>query len=73
MTKRLCIYSVLLLSFIAGNYNGNLAIWREGAVHPIAVFPYSIKLFPTADQALLKDGFKISSDEFAGFAEDYLS
>lgn len=73
MTKRLLIYSVLFLSFIAGNYNGNLAIWREGTARPIAVFPYSIKLFPTADQELLKDGFKISSDNLAGFTEDYLS
>ena len=67
-------YLALIFAFLLGNYNGYIALWKEGSQKPLQVYPYSIRALPPADQARLETGIPVTSQEqLQMLLEDYLS
>lgn len=67
-------YLALIFTFLLGNYNGYIALWKEGDSIPLRVFPYSVQSLPPADQKLIANGIPIASQEqLQMLLEDYLS
>lgn len=68
------IYCFIMLGYILGVHNGQLALWREPEPEPIHVFPRSAASLPEADQKLLKQGIPLQNlSELTKRLEDYLS
>lgn len=68
------IYCVLLLGFLLGVHNGNIAIWKDDDPTPLRVFPYRAELLPKEDYNALIKGIHINSmDELGRLLEDFLS
>ena len=68
------LYLTLLLAFLIGNYEGFIALWRDGAADPAIVFPYSVSSLPLPDQQLVSNGIYLDSEaELNRLLEDYLS
>ena len=66
--------AALILSFVLGSYNGQIALWREGQAQPLRVFPYQVAALPEKDQAALEKGIPLGSEEeLIRLIEDYLS
>jgi hypothetical protein len=72
--RRVCVYLTLFSAFLLGSHRGFLALWINGDVEPVQVFPYSVASLPPADQQSLEKGIRIDSrEELAAILEDYLS
>ena len=66
--------AALALTFLLGIQDGYIALWKDGAVEPVEVFPFKAEMLPHADQQALKKGIRIeSSSQLAQLMEDYLS
>lgn len=67
-------YSLVLLGFLLGIHEGQVALWRDNDPEPVKVFPYPAELLPEADQNALKEGIKVESlRKLYSMLEDYLS
>ena len=56
------------------DWNGRVAILREGEDTPEMIFDISTKTLPQYDQEQLRDGLYVQSyEELAGLIEDYIS
>ena len=74
MKKRWLVTQILLLGFILGIHEGNVALWRDNGTKPIKVFPYQASLLPEADQKLLEKGVHVDSiSQLRKLIEDYFS
>ena len=74
MYRRMYGYLALFFAFLLGNYNGYIALWKDGESKPLRVYPYSVVSLPSADQKLLQTGIPIRSQEqLQMLLEDYLS
>ena len=64
----------LVLGFLLGIQNGNVALWEDGKEDPIRVFPYSASNLPAADRQALENGIHLDSKlQLIRLIEDYLS
>ena len=64
----------LLLIFILGLKEGNIALWKAGNDQPVRIFPYRCETLPPSVQQSLTDGIAFeSADEAREAAENYLS
>lgn len=74
MRKLIILYCVTIIGFLLGIHNGRVAVWQDGVKDPIKVFPYSAKLLPKQDRALLEKGMHFETkEELIRRIEDYLS
>lgn len=74
MKKLAILYCVTVIGFLLGIHNGRVAVWQDGKKYPIKVFPYSAKLLPEKDRALLEKGMHFDTkEEMIRRIEDYLS
>ncbi|MBO5953953.1 MAG: hypothetical protein J6Q53_07540 [Oscillospiraceae bacterium] len=74
MKKYRNIYCMLLLGFLLGIHNGNVALWKTDDPKPLRVFPYAASSLPEADRKLLEKGIPIDSlGELTRLIEDYFS
>ena len=74
MKKFRNLYCILLLGYLLGIHNGNVALWKDGDPKPLRVFPYSAASLPEADQRLLEKGIPIDSlGDLTRYIEDYFS
>ncbi len=74
MKKKICINLIALAICFLGAYEGNLALWLDGASKPSKVFPYSVKIFPWFDQSKLEKGIRIlNHEELTRLLEDFTS
>ena len=70
--KNLCW--ILLLGFLIGIHQGQIALWEGEDPEPKLVLPYSVSNLPPADQAALRKGIRIHSlEDVIRFMEDYCS
>ena len=68
------LYLALILSFILGVRDGNIALWKKGAADPVRIFPYRADTLPLEAQQALQHGIPIHSiDQLEALAENYLS
>lgn len=68
------LYLALVLSFILGVQDGNIALWKKGSPEPITVFPYRADSLPEADRKALEQGIELESrQDLLELMEDYLS
>ena len=68
------LYLALTAAFLLGNHNGFVALWKDSAPEPLAVFPYRIESLPPYDQQRLNRGIRIGSEEeLHALLEDFLS
>lgn len=68
------LYLALMLTFILGVRDGNIALWREGTAEPLRVFPYRVSTLPPEARAALEKGISIESrEQLEALAENYLS
>lgn len=68
------LYLALVLSFILGVQDGNIALWKKGSPEPIRVFPYRADSLPEADRNALEQGIELESrQDLLKLMEDYLS
>ena len=68
------LYLALILTFILGIREGNVALWKKGDPEPLRVFPYRVETLPPQAQAALERGISFDSlDELEALAENYLS
>lgn len=66
--------AILVLSLILGCHDGYAALFQSGQARPMKVFPYPIAALPAKDQALLKQGIPIETEEeLRRLLQDYLS
>ena len=74
MKKHRHIYLALVLSFILGIRDGNIALWKEGSAEPVRVFPCRAETLPPQARSALEQGIPIDSiDQLEALAENYLS
>ena len=74
MKKFRHVYLALILSFILGIHEGNIALWKEGAAAPVRVFPYQVRTLPAEARSALEKGIPIDSiEQLEALAENYLS
>ena len=74
MRQLYTLYCITLLGFLLGIYEGKIALWSGDDPLPCKVFPYSAELLPPADQARLREGVRIDTqEELISRMEDYLS
>ena len=74
MKKRNILYSIILLGFLIGIHNGQVALWRDNDPAPVKVFPYRAEILPEADQFALRKGIRINSmADLQRLLQDYLS
>jgi len=67
------LLAFLIMGFMLGSYNGNLALWAGEDPEPIHTFQCRIDSLPPADQILLHRGILISNRmELIKILEDYL-
>lgn len=65
---------ILLLGFLLGIHNGNVALWKDNDPKPLRVFSYPASSLPEADRRLLEKGIHIDSlGELTRLIEDYFS
>lgn len=70
--RNLCY--ILVLSYLAGIYQGRIALWRGEDPEPETVLPYYANLLPEADRAALEKGIRIrTGEELVRFMEDFCS
>lgn len=68
------IYLALILSFILGIHEGNIALWKKGSDDPVRVFPYRAGMLPPEARSALEKGIPIESiEQLEALAENYLS
>ena len=66
--------AILVLSLILGCHDGYAALFQSEQARPMKVFPYPIAALPAKDQALLKQGIPIETEEdLQRLLQDYLS
>jgi len=66
------LYCVILLGYILGIHNGQIALIKDGTV--VQTYPCAVSTLPPADQQLLEQGLPIGSRrELTMRLEDYLS
>lgn len=71
LSHRVC---VLLLGFLLGIHNGNIALWREDDPEPVQVFPYRASNLPPQARKLLEQGIEAEDTaELAKLLESFLS
>lgn len=74
MKKYTPLCCIILLGFLLGVHNGNIALWKDEDPEPIKVFPYRASMLPKADQQALYEGIRAGSiEELYRLIEDYLS
>ena len=74
MKRTIILYSIILLGFILGIKDGRIALWQDGKQDPIQIFPYSAKLLPPDDRAMLEKGMHFDTkQQLIERIEDYLS
>lgn len=72
--KRIQLYSILLLAFLLGNYNGYIALWTKSTTIPARIFPYPVSSLPLSDQEAVEKGIYLRTEgELRQILEDYLS
>ena len=74
MRKLHILYYIAALSFTLGIYRGQLALWKNGQVTPLQIYPVRADSLPEADWKLLENGI-VANDisELTARLEDYLS
>ena len=66
------LYCVILLGYILGVHNGQIALIKDDDV--VEVYPRSVSTLPPADQKLLEQGLPIESQsQLTMYLEDYFS
>lgn len=64
----------LALTMILGCHKGYLALFRTNDPLPLKTYPYRLEVFPPEDQAGLRQGIPVSSEEeLTRLLQDYLS
>lgn len=72
--KRLTLYILLLFGLYLGLHGENLALFDSNSAKPTHIFPYRAALYPKIDQAQLRDGIPVESEEhLKRLLEDFLS
>ena len=73
--KRLSIvYCCLLLSFLLGTHNGNVALWEEDRSAVVHIFPRQTAELPKRKQLQLEQGIPIADGyQLVQILKDYLS
>lgn len=61
LCRKLC--SFLLLGFLLGVSDGRIALWKDGIVQPMKVFPYPVAALPADTQQQLLQGIRVDSME----------
>ena len=73
-TNRRTLYRILLLGFLLGCHQGRVALWIDGNIAPIQIFPCAVTALPHTDQQHLTEGIHVTDKlELAQLMEDYLS
>lgn len=73
MKKYSHLYLALILSFILGIHEGNIALWKEGSAVPDRVFPYQARMLPPEARRMLEKGIRFESmEQLEDMAENYL-
>ena len=73
MKKYSHLYLALILSFILGIHEGNIALWKEGSASPERVFPYQARMLPPEARRALEQGIRFDSiEQLEDMAENYL-
>ena len=74
MKKQKILTNIVLLGFILGIHEGQVALWKDNQKKPMKVFPYQASMLPEADQKRLEKGIHVESlSELYKLVEDYLS
>lgn len=74
MIKFSNLFCIIVLGFLLGIHNGQIALWRDEDPEPIKVFPYSAQMLPVADRRALEEGIRFETKEdLLRLMEDYLS
>ena len=64
----------MVLGFLLGIHNGNIALWKDDDPEPAKVFPYRAELLPEADRKELERGIRIDNfRDLNRLLEDLLS
>lgn len=70
--KKTALLVAIALGYLAGIYQGQVALWRGEDPEPERIFPYSASLLPPDDQAALAHGIRIESPAaLQQFLEDF--
>lgn len=65
---------IILLGYLAGIYHGKIALWYGEDPEPYIILPYYASTLPAADQAALRNGIRLpTDDDLIQFMEDYCS
>lgn len=73
MKKYSHLYLALILSFILGVHEGNIALWKEGSTAPDRVFPYQARMLPPEARTALEQGIRFDNlEQLKALAENYL-
>ena len=74
MKKHRQRYVTLILGFILGIQNGNIALWKTGQSAPTYVFPYRAETLPLEIRTALEAGIPVETPaELEALVENYLS
>ena len=66
--------STTSISYIIGEYDGKVAIFKENDDSPVEIFNSYTNMLPLEDAQALKNGIKVhSEDELNRIIEDYIS
>ena len=72
--KKRSLIPMLLVGFLLGIHNGQIALWADGKSEPVEIFPYQARYLPEADYQALKKGIHIKDGpELQQLLEDFLS
>ena len=65
---------LLVIGLILGCWKGRVALFAEGMIHPVKVYPYRAEMLPPADRCSLEKGIPVASEEqLEKLLQDYLS
>jgi len=68
------LLTAMLTIFYLGVYKDHVALWKDGQSAPEIVYPYSVSIYPEADQQSLQHRIPIADRaDFSRLLEDYLS
>lgn len=59
--RRLCVF--FLFGFLLGIHEGRIALWKDGQVSPLKVFPYPIAVLPSKTKQELLHGIRVDTME----------
>lgn len=68
------IYCTMLLGFLLGIHNGQIALWKDEDPQPMMILPYKAESLPIKERMLLKKGIRFDSlEQIEKIVSEYLS